>query len=176
MDFQLILGYTGSSVVQRSQKLLPHSTTTCELSSNRTIQCPKRALKHNSSQVSLAVLNQNIVNCFHSITQSLSAIGNINQGCISSLFQTKMSALRRTVVVNTSVSTPLAATVVSAEVASFCMRTNTTVKKVFYLRFVADLSLLLSNSGSMSTRVKKLQCSLSISPFSFISVEGARVH
>lgn len=42
----------GSSVGQKNQRLSPPSTTTCASSSNQIILCPKRALKHSSSQVS----------------------------------------------------------------------------------------------------------------------------
>lgn len=49
---QLIPNYTGSSVGQRNQKLWPRSTTTCALSLNQIILSPKKALKHNFSQVS----------------------------------------------------------------------------------------------------------------------------
>lgn len=158
VGFQQIPGYMGSSVGQRNQKLLPHSTTTCVLSSNQTIQCPKRALKHNSSQVRwLAVVNQNIITLSFSHLKSQASKGTFIKVVFSVIPQTKMSALRRTVAVSMSVSTPLGATVVSAEVALCCMRTNTTVKKVFHLRFlslcfggicIAVLDLFLCNQNS----------------------------
>lgn len=51
-----------------------------------------------------------------------------------------------------SVSTPSGATAVSAGVALFCMRTNTTVKKVFHLKFVSligeHLFLFLNYQGT----------------------------
>lgn len=50
--FQPTPGYMASSVGPRNQKPSPPSTTTCGSSSNRTTPCPKRALKHSSSQVS----------------------------------------------------------------------------------------------------------------------------
>lgn len=53
----LTQGCMGSSVGQKNQRLSPPSTITCASSSSQTILCPKRALKHSSSQVSpLAVL------------------------------------------------------------------------------------------------------------------------
>lgn len=58
--------------------------------------------------------------------------------------KTKTSALRRTAAVSMSVSTPLGATAVSVGVVLCCMRTNTTAKKVFHLRFPANLSLLFN--------------------------------
>lgn len=61
----------------------------------------------------------------------------------SVLPQTKMSALRRTAAVNMSVSTPLGATAVSAGVALCCMRTSTTVKKVFHFKFFGTFILIL---------------------------------
>lgn len=83
----------------------------------------------------------------HSITslfiQSLgAAICQSSKGAVikvvsSVLPQTKMSAPRRTVAVSMSVSTRLGATAVSAGVALCCMRTNTTVKKVFHLKFLS---------------------------------------
>lgn len=66
----------------------------------------------------------------------------------SVLPQTKTSALRRTVAVNTSVSTPSEATAVSAGVALCCMRTNTTVKKVFLSQSHVSLIRLQINSCS----------------------------
>lgn len=105
---------------QRNQKLSPPSTTTCALSSNQTTQCPKRASKLNSSQVSR-------------LTMTVSPVFKVTVTYVVSsvLGQTKMSAPRRTAAVNMSVSTPLGATAVSAGVVLFCMRTNMTVKKVF---------------------------------------------
>lgn len=138
VGFQQIQGYMGSSVGQRNQKLSPPSTTTCALSSNQTIQCPKRALKRNSSQVRpLAVLYtaSQVFSISHLELLSVRFKKGTVAKVVSSAFpQTKMSALRRTVAVNMSVSTPLGATAVSAEVALCCMRTNTTVKKVFHLK------------------------------------------
>lgn len=63
-----------------------------------------------------------------------------------------MNARKRTVAVSMSVSTPSGATAVSAGVALFCMRTNTTVKKVFHLKFVSligeHLFLFLNYQGT----------------------------
>lgn len=65
------------------------------------------------------------------------------------LSQTKTSALRRMAAVSMSVSTPLGAIAVSVGVVLFCMRTNTTVKKVLSLRCSANLSSLLILGFSM---------------------------
>lgn len=62
VDFQLTPGYTESSVEQRSQRLLHLSTTTCALSSSLTTQCPKRASRHSSFQVSARVLVSHTAN------------------------------------------------------------------------------------------------------------------
>lgn len=63
-DCRLIQNYTGSSVERKSQKLLPHSTTTCASSLSRIIRCQRRDLKHNFSQVSLSQL---LVSCSLSV-------------------------------------------------------------------------------------------------------------
>lgn len=122
MDCQLIQNYTGSSVGQRNQKLLPHSTITCALSLNQTTQCQRRDLKHNFSQVSLT-LSLGAAVCRFSTKTSLTAVSSM-------AFQTKMSAQRKTEAVSMSVSILLGATAASAGVALYCMRISTIVKKV----------------------------------------------
>lgn len=92
---------------------------------------------------------------------SQSSKGTFNKVVSSVTPQTKMSALRRTVAVNMSASTPLGATVVSAEVALCCMRTNMTVKKVFHLRL---LPFFLSEHGG-SPFVTQTQSSNASKPF-----------
>ncbi len=86
MGCRLTQGYTGSSVGRRNQKLLPPSTTTCASSSNQTIQCPKRALKHSSSQVSpLPVLcTASQIFSFTHFCYLSALKGNSHQGCVLS--------------------------------------------------------------------------------------------
>ena len=60
-----------------------------------------------------------------------------------------MSARKRMVAVSMSVSTPSGATAVSAGVALFCMRTNTTVKKVFLVSLIGEhLFFFLNYQGT----------------------------
>lgn len=125
MDCQLIQNYMGSSVGQRNQKLLPHSTTTCVLSLNQIIRCQRRDLKHSFSQVSLSQSLGAAV-CQSSNNTSLTAVSSMP-------FQTKMSAQRKMEAVSMSVSIHSGATAVSAGVALYCMRISMTVKKVLNL-------------------------------------------
>lgn len=121
VDCQLIQNYTGSSVGQRNQKLLPHSTTTCALSLNQIILCPKKALKRNFSQVSF---NESFG---ASVWQSV----NDTPSKLCPVFpQTKMSARRKMAAVSMSVSIRLGATAANAGVALYYMRISMTVKKV----------------------------------------------
>lgn len=76
MDCQLIQNYMGSFVGQRNQKLLRHSTTTCALSLNQIIQCQRRDLKHNFSQVSLSQ-SLGVAVCQYSNETSLTAVSSV---------------------------------------------------------------------------------------------------
>lgn len=126
-------GYMGNSVVQKNQRPSPLNTTTCASSLSQTTQSLKKASKLSSSQVSPSLsVCIFLLECLYIIISCLARCvwkWQSPRSC-PSCPQTKMSARRRMEAASMSVSTPLGATVVSAEVALCCMRTNMTAKKV----------------------------------------------